>query len=200
MKKLLGIIAVTVLAGVVVTGLNAYVDEPVVVEDSEAEFIPAQADQDRPMMRRGGFNRESIAEELNLTDEQKDQLEKMRFEHQKEMIAATSDVKILGLEIKELMKERGNDQAVLAKHAEMQNVISQISEMRIRHKLEMRAVLTDEQWELFDDMRGFERGFRGQRGFDARGGRGDGFRASQRGFRGMGRGFGGGYQFNQDSE
>jgi len=119
-----------------------------------------------------------MIEKLNLSDQQQEQLQDMRLANQKEMIPLRADIKLLRLELQELIS---ND----ASRSEIDNKIDQISEARkaiqkkrVGHRLDMRQVLTPEQRKQWDKMK-HHRGMKGEH-HGARGHHGQG--------KGMGRG------------
>lgn len=186
MKKvslLVGLVAAFALLGVSYisyaqdhTAIQPGDDDPLIAPSPDQEIWP-------PMGRGAG-----IAEELNLTKDQIDKLESLKFEGRKEGIELYSKLKIAQLEMAELMKTQGNDEAVINKSHEIANLQSEAMDMRIRHQLAMRAVFTKEQWDKISTLRnmaGRGRHFRGQPGMmqRPRGMREDGMRRDFRGNR-----------------
>jgi Spy/CpxP family protein refolding chaperone len=107
------------------------------------------------------------ADGLELTDQQIDRLEELRFEHQKEMIKKQAVVKEARLEMRMLMKEtRVDEKAALAKQDRIAGLKAEIGKAKLKHRLAMRQVLTDEQLEKWMKMKRDRRHL---------GGRGDGF-------------------------
>lgn len=151
----------------------------------------AQPEMTRPygMMGRGlgiGTGYLRLQEELGLTADQISKLESLRLEGQKEMIQIKADLQVKHLELSELMKAQGNDDAVKAKSAEIQSIMNKMAAMRTSHQLSHRAVFTAEQWQKVSSLKGMmysrmDRGYRdGMRGH----------RSSMRSNRSSGRGLG----------
>ena len=101
------------------------------------------------------------AEELNLTDAQQQKLDDLRFQHQKAMIKKKADLQEARLEMRNMMqKVEVDERAVLEKQRRMSALKAEISESRMKHRLEMRKVLTTEQREKLIKMRRDKDGFR----------------------------------------
>lgn len=150
--------------------------EPVVLEDPEMDL--PQHDRTRSFLCRCILDKE-----LGLTEEQEKQLEDLKVAHQKIMLEMGADLKIAQMELGQLMEERGNDDAVKAKSAEITALLTKIREEQINHKLATRAIFTDEQWTKISKLkkyvgrhskgrghsRGFDRSHFGGRSFHGRG-------------------------------
>ena len=84
---------------------------------------------------------------LNLTEEQKSQLEELKKEYTKEVIKIRADLKIAKIELKDLLSERDADEtAVLARADEISRLQNKLMKSRISHQLKTRKIYTDEQW------------------------------------------------------
>ncbi len=118
----------------------------------------------------------ALREELGLSDEQIEQLEQLSFDHQRRMVELQARLRIAGMELAGLMRERGNDEAAMAKAMEINGLRTEMMGLSVRHQLDRRAVFTDEQWETIRNL-GRQRGFMGRRGdsFRNRPGPGRGF-------------------------
>ena len=138
----------------------------------------------RPLLGRGyrnagtGFGPGAgylwMTQELGLTADQLTKLQAMRVENQKEMIQIRADLQLKYLELAELMKAQGNDDAVKAKHAEIQAIMTQMSAMRLNHRLGHRSIFTAEQWQKLSTLRGNFRNGMGRGNYGNRmGGRGN---------------------------
>ena len=157
MKKVLMLIGAAVLVASAGLAISASAQDDVAAAD-EGFFDmppgPGEAYQDAPPPdgRPFGFV-QRIKEELGLTDEQVAKLEALRLEHMKARIEIGAKMKVAGLELATLMKEHGNDQAVLQKSSELTALRNQAAEMAVKHQLERRAVFTAEQWDKVGAMR-----------------------------------------------
>jgi Spy/CpxP family protein refolding chaperone len=87
-------------------------------------------------------------EDLNLTDQQQQKLEDLRFQHQKAMIQKNANLKEAKLEMRNMMqKTEVDEKTILAKQKQISTLKSEIAEARLKHRLEMRKVLNKEQLE-----------------------------------------------------
>ena len=149
MKKLILVAAVAVLAGSFGLAMTASADDVAPPEtDDVFEMLPPQEDvADDPATPPQFRRHDWLMAELGITDEQNAKLEQLRTEHWKTRIELQAKLKIAGLELAELMKTKGNDDAVLQKNGEISALRNQSADMMVRHQLDRRAVFTDEQWQ-----------------------------------------------------
>jgi Spy/CpxP family protein refolding chaperone len=81
-------------------------------------------------------------------------MEDMRFQHQKSMIQKRAQLKEAQLEMRNMMRKTEIDEsAVLEKQRRISNLKGDIAESRMKHRLEMRKVLTPEQREKMKTIR-----------------------------------------------
>ena len=128
----------------------------------------------------------SWGNELNLTTEQLGQINQLRITYQAQCIELQADLQKLQLELRGLMQvERTNQKAIDATLAKMANQRQTLNQVWVQHRLEVRALLTNEQRVLFDARplgtgpgmgRGYGRGLgaydgTGPQGYGRRGGR-----------------------------
>lgn len=118
----------------------------------------------------------NLADTLNLTSEQADKVQELQTNHFNSTQELRDKMEQVMLEIRSLRWETGADQADFeAKLQELDNLRSQLNDMRQEQRNEMRAQFTDEQLDQMAE----------------NGCLGDGPRAGHRGM-GGGPGFGGG--------
>ena len=128
----------------------------------------------------------SWGNELNLTTEQLGQINQLRSQYRAQCIELQADLQKLQLELRGLMQaERTNQKAIDATLAKIANQRQTLNQVWVQHRLEVRALLTDEQRVLFDARplgtgpgigRGYGRGYgacdgTGPYGYGRRGGR-----------------------------
>ncbi len=132
---------------------------------------------------RGGIM--AAADDLELTDQQIEKLQDLRYRHQKDMIAKQAELKEARLELKELMRQAGVDEkAAMARQERVLRARDEIARAGLKHKLAARNVLTEEQFGKWQKMQQGKKHHRGQ-------GRGGGFDCPRPEFRhGMGPGEG----------
>ena len=131
--------------------------------------------QDRGFGRGDGPGILAKAEALELTSEQIKKIKAMRLDMAKEMVKLRSELELKQLELKELMSvDEPEIRLIEAKIDEMAPLRTELQKNRIGHRLAVRDVLTPEQKEKLELMRG--RGMRhhkGQRGEHQRRQRGE---------------------------
>jgi Spy/CpxP family protein refolding chaperone len=108
-------------------------------------------------------------EELDLTQEQKDQLKSLRTETQKKMIQLKADMQIAHVELKELLIQKNPNQDTVDKVvSRLSSAQAKMTESRVRQKLAVNKILTEEQFQKLEEMpkgrRDRGRHFRGRRG------------------------------------
>ena len=122
------------------------------------------------------------AEALELKPEQIKKIKALQLDMAKETVRLRSELELKELELKELMSaEKPDLRLIEAKIDEMAPLRTDFQKKRIEHQLAMREVLTPEQKEKLELMRG--PGMRHHKGQDGkhRGGHRDGHRGSRRG-------------------
>jgi len=110
-------------------------------------------------------------EELDLTQEQKDQLKSLRTESQKKMIQLKADMQIAHVELKALLIQKNPNQGSVDKVvSKLSSAQAKMTENRVRQKLAVNKILTGEQLQKLEEMpkgrRYRGRHFRGRRGPD----------------------------------
>ncbi|MCK4922521.1 MAG: Spy/CpxP family protein refolding chaperone [Bacteroidales bacterium] len=101
---------------------------------------------------------------LDLTEEQQEQMKDLRLEHQNNVMTIKNEMGVLAAEQKVLMS--GDDQNlndINKKIDEMQVLRTDLLKMSVKHRLEVRDLLTDEQKVLFDSKKvGSQKKFKGK--------------------------------------
>lgn len=110
-------------------------------------------DSDSKDGERMGKDREQIMQELGLTQDQKDKLKALK-DDKEDMHSGFSDMKKLREDIQTLLRNPSSTEAeILTKSKEMADKMAAGHEKRIKHLLEMRKILTPEQFgKLLDKM------------------------------------------------
>ena len=101
-----------------------------------------------------GFDK--MCEELELTDKQIEQLEDLKISGKKDMIVASADLKLLEIDKKTAMKDKDFKQAK-AVTEEIFKLKEQIAINKIDHQEKRWNILTPEQQEKADELRGERR-------------------------------------------
>lgn len=95
-----------------------------------------------------------LAEELGLSSEQRDQIEKMRLETERQTIRRRADLAIARLDLRSLVEAKSVDEkAVAAKVKDMSDLQAGMLRARVDHVLAFRRVLTPEQQEKLRSVR-----------------------------------------------
>lgn len=125
----------------------------------------------------GAGKKQSWNNELNLTNDQIQAHEVISDQFQKENIRIRAEIKILRLELKQVMKASSPDNVVLDRTLESISAKeAELEKNRVEYRMALRSMLTDDQKVIFDSRgSGFGMGndHRGQRGLNS-GGRCDG--------------------------
>ena len=104
-------------------------------------------------------------DDLNLTDQQKQQMDDLRFQHQKVMIQKNAELKEAKLDLQNMMRNVNVDEkAVLAQQKKVSTLKGNIAEERLKQRLAMRKLLTKEQLEMLIKHERNRRGFGRSRG------------------------------------
>ncbi|MCK6615585.1 MAG: Spy/CpxP family protein refolding chaperone [Ignavibacteriaceae bacterium] len=124
---------------------------------------------DRP---RPGYN---MIEKLDLSDAQKDKIEQLRLDHQKQMIDLRAALDKERLAMKELMaNDNLNRSAYLAQEEKLNAARDKMQKARANHQMDIYDQLNADQKKIWREFHG-KWGFEGNKNF-RRGGRGPGKR------------------------
>jgi len=114
------------------------------------------------------------AEGLNLTDAQKDAFKQSRLDLQKQVQPLRNELGEAEAHQKSLMTAEKPDLAAINKNIEkIGSIRVEMAKIEVKHRLDMRAQLTEEQRLKFDMMKGkmgHEKGEMGEKGMKHRGG------------------------------
>lgn len=87
-----------------------------------------------------------MADKLKLTEQQLDQIQKVKFQFEKAMIQKRADLQMARVELKEIMvQSKIDDKAALSKQDKLSGIKGEIAHARLQHKLDVAKILTDEQ-------------------------------------------------------
>tara|TARA_Y100001949_G_C15908980_1_gene295999 strand:- start:211 stop:657 length:447 start_codon:yes stop_codon:yes gene_type:complete len=106
--------------------------------------------------------KEMIAERLDLSDEQQQQIEDLRMAHLKVTSDTKSQLDIKRAELDAAIKaEKPVDKLI----GEIGNLENKLLDARVKHRIAVRNTLTDEQKLKFDQFQGGHHGPKGGHGF-----------------------------------
>jgi Spy/CpxP family protein refolding chaperone len=118
---------------------------------------------------------------LNLTPEQKTQIEKLRIEMQQKNIPLESKIRLARLEIEQVMLSEKPDKAKIAKQMkEISDLQLQVKLNALDHRFAVRGLLTPEQLKSWQEGRGHGFGMGGSQMYRMRDGGPRGMRMMQR--------------------
>jgi Spy/CpxP family protein refolding chaperone len=116
-------------------------------------YVWAQEKGEREMRRPPEPPFEKMIKELNLTDQQKDELAKLRLENQKEMIRLRADLEILHIDLETLLDAKEPDKAkIYAQLDKINEIRNEMSKKHIDFILKRRAIFTPEQWDKIKNL------------------------------------------------
>ncbi|MGH2569310.1 MAG: Spy/CpxP family protein refolding chaperone [Bacteroidota bacterium] len=124
----------------------------------QEEMPMGEFEQDMP--------RYGMMDRLNLSDDQRNQIEKLRTDFQKQQIPQRGKVETAQIELRELLRAENPDKAAIEKKInELAQLRAQLSVARVNQMFAVRNVLTPEQQKMIrDGMRErFREGFGGPR-------------------------------------
>ena len=108
---------------------------------------PCMQMKNRPLHGKGA----PIPDILGLSDEQKNQIADLRLKLQKEILPLRAEIQSKMAELKILQTEaNANLKKIDGKIDEISKIKARIQKARIRHRLEVRKLLTPEQQKIFD--------------------------------------------------
>lgn len=98
--------------------------------------------------------RKMMAAKLELTDEQKAKMEKLRTDFQLSMVDQQAKVRKGQIQLRQLMRDdKAAVTAVEAQIDQMARLRAESAKMRFRHHAEMQSILTDKQKEMLKELR-----------------------------------------------
>ncbi len=106
-----------------------------------------------------GMMKMACFEQLDLSDEQEDKIQQLRFTHQSQMIDVRADIKKAQLKKhQEMTKDEPGKDAVMAAVREINSLRGKMAEMMVEHRFAVRDILTEEQLDQLEDCREDRRG------------------------------------------
>lgn len=105
--------------------------------------------QEPPKRPRGEMMGQRLMERLNLSDDQKNHIEKLRTDFQKQQIGQRAKVQTAAVELRQLLRAENPDKAAIEKKInEVSQLRAQLQTARVHHMLNVRKVLTPEQQKM----------------------------------------------------
>jgi Spy/CpxP family protein refolding chaperone len=96
----------------------------------------------------------AVADEINLTSDQKDKLKKLMVDFKLAQVDQKAKVKKAEIKLRALMRdEDANDSEVMTAIDEVARLKAELQKLRYRHRKEVRSLLTAEQIEKLKELR-----------------------------------------------
>lgn len=109
-----------------------------------------------------------LKDKLELSDEQEARIEKLRAEHQKEMIDLRAKLEKARLEMREVTaKENFSRSEYLAAHNKLAKIREEIQTANANHRMDVLDLLNKDQRKMFSDFKNFGGRQKWIRGFGA---------------------------------
>jgi Spy/CpxP family protein refolding chaperone len=93
------------------------------------------------------------ADDINLTDEQKDRLETLADDFQLQRIDKQAELKKARLKLQSLMRDEAADADVMRAIDDLSRLQGEMHKMQYRHHQDVRSVLTEEQIQQLKELR-----------------------------------------------
>jgi Spy/CpxP family protein refolding chaperone len=90
-------------------------------------------------------------ERLNLTDEQKEQIHKIKLEYQKKRIPLEAELKLARIELEELIRQGESEKKIGEAVEKVNGLRGKLFSLKINQRLDMSKLLTEEQKEKLKD-------------------------------------------------
>lgn len=105
-----------------------------------------------------GWNLKRLEGKLNLTDSQKDQIEKLQLDHQKAMVDLKAKLDKAMIELREVMsKDDFTRSEYLAAHNKMAKLREEIQLAVANHRMDVRDLMDKDQRKILKEERKFEK-------------------------------------------
>lgn len=126
-------------------------------------LMSQESPEKKPMMHQEMM----CQSKLNLSPDQKEKLQKIRLDFQKEILPLKTKLQTKMLELRQLTLEKAEITKINTKIDEIAQARAEIHKKAYAHRLEVRKILTEEQKKIFDNMchhlgKHTGRGFMGQ--------------------------------------
>lgn len=138
-----------------------------VAQVQERQGVPGRGSRvSQARERQGGMSErgERFFGQLNLSAEQRQQMQALREQHQAQMSPMMTKMQEVRQELHSLMSNNASEAQLQAKHREIQQLMQQMGDLRFAHQLEVRQILTPEQQRLMGELMQEKRDQHQQRG------------------------------------
>lgn len=152
MKKMITLFTVLVLTGTLGVSGSAYAQTPTDLSEEEVRII----EKKREMRKKF---KEEMEEKLGLSDAQQQKLQEHRNSHRDQAKQRFASIKELrnGLQT-ELEKEEFDVGKIRSIHEQLKSIKNEMADHRLEGILEVREILTAEQFKKFHELKGDRKG------------------------------------------
>jgi Spy/CpxP family protein refolding chaperone len=121
------------------------------------------------------FHNPKVAKELNLTPEQQQKLDDLRYQHRKDAVTLKRDMELKRLDLEREMEKDNPDPQVIDRLMDEQGALrTRMGKAKFHNLMDMKKILTPEQWSKVREQMQSHRAQRGRfAGENRRGGRGE---------------------------
>ena len=102
-------------------------------------------------------------DEIGLTDQQREQLEKMQFDFQTQRVDQKASLEKAEIKLRTLMRDEADEAQVMAAIDNVSKLKADMQKMRYKHRMEAKSVLTEDQATKLKELRKNCRDFNKQR-------------------------------------
>lgn len=95
-----------------------------------------------------------MADDLELTKDQRKQIEDLNFAHRKAMIPQRAQLQVMNLELRKLIRNDAKEGEINAQIDQIGKLRSDIQKQNMKHRLAVKAILTPEQREKLNNRPG----------------------------------------------
>ena len=104
------------------------------------------------------FAHERFAKKLNLTEDQKQSIQKLHLKLQKELLPLRTELQSKMLDYKgEMIGNKPSQNKINSFIDDISKVKAEMQKKQVAHKFELRGILTEEQIEIWDALKGQKR-------------------------------------------
>lgn len=113
--------------------------------------------------KMGEGRKDRLMEQLNLSSEQKQQMDAIRAKYQSQFESLASEIRAERTALNEMMRNNQSENNLRSQHQKITSLNQRMADLRFNSMLEMRAVLNPEQRQQWGEMMGNRRASGGNR-------------------------------------
>ncbi|BAQ62318.1 hypothetical protein GM3708_2724 [Geminocystis sp. NIES-3708] len=124
---------------------------------NEANITTQIAQNTTPTKQKGEGKKDKLMEKLNLTSQQKQQMESIRSKYQPQINSLREQMRTEREKMSTMMRNNESENSLRAQHQSITALNQKMQNLRFESMLEMQEVLTPEQRQQFSQMMGERR-------------------------------------------